>query len=158
MPDVDFRITGGEDFKRLAKALGGIDKELSKALRRSMKDAATPLAAAAKAEAGRWSKTVARSIVVQVQPGAKGGARVAIVAKQNKMPAGHGPFPALMEGRQGRGDTFRHPVFGNRDKWVAQKTHPYLAPSITPKLPAALALVANALERAAAAVLSAVGH
>ena len=35
-----------------------------------------------------------------------------------------------MEGRRKR--AWRHPVFGNRENWVEQKSHPFLAVTVLP--------------------------
>lgn len=39
------------------------------------------------------------------------------------------PDAAPLENR-GREGEFRHPVFGNRENWVSQKAHPFLAPAL----------------------------
>jgi hypothetical protein len=46
-----------------------------------------------------------------------------------RVDANKAPHARPYEGISGRGDTFRHPVFGNRESWVTQATRPFLAPA-----------------------------
>lgn len=62
-------------------------------------------------------------------------AGVAIRVDGRKMPSGQKRLPPLMEGegvqRGRRVDTrWRHPVFGNRNVWVQQDSHPYFFPVV----------------------------
>ena len=116
------------DLLRLGRVLKKIDdKTVLKALRKGLREAATPIAAAARA--GAPSPTIAKTVTVETAFTAKKSG-VFISAKRNKMPAGHEALPGLFEsGSKGNGGTFRHPVFGT-DTWVSQDTHPFLAPAL----------------------------
>lgn len=46
---------------------------------------------------------------------------VAVLIDANKMPPGQRTLPRHMERAKG----WRHPVYGNREKWVRQPGHPY---------------------------------
>lgn len=51
------------------------------------------------------------------------------------------------------GDTFRHPLFGNRDVWVNQPMHPYLWPALRSKEDEVVLLIEEALNVAIADAL-----
>lgn len=137
----------GEAFRTVASALGKFDRELSKALRSRIRNIGKPLAEQVKAAIAPYSKTVARSITLQVSPGARGGASMSISAKQSKMPERSRPLPALLEGR--RGASFRHPVFGDRNTWVQQPAHPFLERTLAPQVGRVQAEVLGAVDDAA---------
>lgn len=80
----------------------------------------------AKRYAGQWSKSIPPTIKHQIR-----GMNVKVIAgppQYTNTPHGGG-LAAAMEHR-GQGGTFRHPVFGDREKWVTQAAHPYLAPAV----------------------------
>lgn len=61
--------------------------------------------------------------------------RVTLKVNGKKMPAGKGKLGVYMEGSDGRRNAeWRHPVFGDRENWVPQDSHPYFAPAIPPHL------------------------
>lgn len=146
----DLSVEGSEKFRAVALQLGQMDKRLSTALRRNVRNAAKPIADAVRNAAAAHSSSVAKSITLQVSPTARGGAKVAIMAKQSKMPESKRPLPALLEGR--RGPRFRHPVFGNRGTWVDQPAHPFLDATVTPRLEGVQRAILSAVDEAAASI------
>ncbi|MGZ4663587.1 MAG: hypothetical protein ACXV5Q_00675 [Frankiaceae bacterium] len=111
----DFRITGAEDFLALSKALKHAGRgELRKELNKQMRDAAKPLIGDVRQAAerelpkhGGLNRVVSRGrIRVQTRTGAQ-TAGVRIVG------AGQGLRSADL-------GILRHPVFGHRDRFVAQ--------------------------------------
>jgi hypothetical protein len=109
----------GDAFKVFQRELRKVEPEMAKELKKELRAVVeTHVVPAAKANAG-WSSRIPGAIKPQVL--AKGmGVRVA--AKQ----APHGrPF----EGLRGN-SSFRHPVFGNRNVWVSQRTLPFLWPAV----------------------------
>lgn len=61
------------------------------------------------------------------------------------------PHARPYEGLSSRGDTFRHPVYGN-DVWVAQATRPFLIPAAEANAAAVTASVRAALDDAASSL------
>ena len=116
-----FEAKGAEDFLRASKALKAAgEQELRKELNKALRDAAKPLIADTRAEAerilpkrGGLAKRVAKTPQrVQVRTGQDtAGVRI-VVGKSNS------GARAANEG------TVRHPVFGDRDKFVEQRVPP----------------------------------
>jgi hypothetical protein len=113
----DFKVKGTEDFLKLSKALKAAGRtELRKELNKRLRAAAKPLIPEARAEArrtlpqaGGLADLVARAPMrVQVRTGQQAGVRI-VVGKDRS---------GARAANQG---LIRHPVFGNREKWVTQK-------------------------------------
>lgn len=91
-----------------------------------------------------YSTNVADSIKVRIS----GISSVRVVAGGSTL-----PIAGLLEvgNAKSRSTTsFRHPVFGNRDVWVDQAMHPYLAPALHAKEDQIQILVEDALDVAIA--------
>jgi hypothetical protein len=58
------------------------------------------------------------------------------------------PHARPYEGVTGRNDSFRHPVFGNREVWVAQRTRPFLFPAAIKGRAAVVAAAESAVKAA----------
>lgn len=124
------RVTGEDDLRRVAARLkaNGNPKAIRQEMLKGLRDATKPAVVAAKdaalrlpskrpAKAGGLRRRTARATRAKVRlTGRDVGIRVA-VARAPLGPAGR--VPQLMN----RGD-FRHPVFGDRDKWVTQHGRP----------------------------------
>lgn len=116
-----FEVSGADDFLRLSKALKAAGRtHLRNDLNKAMRAAAKPLTAktaAALDEAlpsglrGRGGRT---KQTVQTRTGADPGVRVVV---QYGKPAGRG-FGASNARLLNRTGRVRHPVFGNRERWV----------------------------------------
>ncbi|AQZ67637.1 unnamed protein product [[Actinomadura] parvosata subsp. kistnae] len=130
-----------EAIRVLQKDLGSIEPDLRKKLRPALKTAAEPIVADAKVRAS-WSARIPRAISLSIRfskrdPGVSMRVRRAV--------APHGrPY----EGIRGNA-TFRHPVFGNRDRWVTQQTRSYLAPAAESGMDGALAATVAAVDETA---------
>jgi hypothetical protein len=109
----------GEAFRVFQRELRKVEPALAKELNKELRDVvAQHVVPDAKANAG-WSTRIPAAIKPQVTTKQVG---VRVAARQ----APHGrPF----EGLRGN-SSFRHPVFGNRNVWVAQSTRPFLAPAV----------------------------
>ena len=107
------------DLKTLARDLRKIQPELAKELRVGLKQVAEPVRATAELLVGAVTKKAAGPIVTRTS-----GVTVKVVNKSTHPLAGL--FEYGNKGQRGAA-TFRHPVFGNTDVWVTQKTHPYLS-------------------------------
>jgi hypothetical protein len=114
------------DFAGFAKALRKAAPDLAKLLRTNLRAVGSVAADEARGIAGEVSTSIPPTIKVRVS-----GATVAIVAggKENAIAGlfelGNKP------NRRSPGDTFGHPVFGNKQVWSRQATHPFLAPAVT---------------------------
>lgn len=145
---VTARGTGGIDtseFKAAVKALRRAQPQLAKELRKELREAGLIVAEEAKKIIEPHSKKIPRTIKVRVS-----GASVAVVAG-----GPNAPTAALFElgntGGKGsasasRNGVFRHPVFGNREQWVNQPMHPFLAPAALANLPRVDEHVGRALD------------
>ena len=110
--------------------------EVAKDLKGSLRRAGEIVAADARSRAG-FSSRIPGTVKVRVS-----GPSVSVVA------GGSGaPGAAPLENR-GRSGTFRHPVFGNRDVWVAQEAHPFLVPAADAQMGRIVAAVEQAVDDA----------
>jgi hypothetical protein len=112
-----------KELRALSRSLRAFkpDKQLHRALR----VAGLMVAEDAKALAGEYSKSIPPTIKVTVSKTkimiVAGGGDVALAGLEELGNRGKGKSQAAS--RSGR---FRHPVFGDRSKWVDQPMHPYL--------------------------------
>ena len=112
-----------DGLAQLAERLKVVATELDARVRAQLLANAKIVAVAAAARAAQHSKSIPPTVkALEVGDGA-------IVQAGN----GSSPLPSLME----RGSihkpnptSWRHPLFGDREHWYAQKTHPYLRPAV----------------------------
>lgn len=69
--------------------------------------------------------TIASAIKLEIKTG-KTTAAVRIVVDGSKLPPGQRTLPAHLDSKKG----WRHPVFGNREVWVAQRGKPWFETTI----------------------------
>lgn len=146
---VTVRGAGGidtRDFKNVAKALRRAQPELANGLRRDLRVGGLLVAAKAKTIADEHSTTISKTIKVRTS-----GATVVVTAGGADAPVA-APFELGNTGGRksasaGRGGTFRHPVYGNRDVWVTQEMHPFLAPAALSEAPKVDAQIGRTLDR-----------
>lgn len=121
--EVSLYISIGREFQAVRAALKAIDKDLPKKLRRTLRDAAKPLATEAKAKVKALPRTgrqhtglyarVARG--VRIQSSLSRNPRVRVVTS---MPdRSEAALPRGLDDPYG----WRHPVFGDRETWVRQR-------------------------------------
>jgi hypothetical protein len=145
----NFQINDKE-FVAFYKAVAKVDPELKKALRKTMTALAKPIVADVKAAelsipaqggqaAGTRKKkgetlglraSLANATKSDINATGR-GAVVHIRVSSSKFMAASGrprSIPYYMEGRRKR--KWRHPVFGNKENWVEQSPHPYLAVTV----------------------------
>lgn len=101
-------------FRSMAKDLHAADRSTGPALRRKLKTVGDIVANQAKQNAS-WSSRIPGSIKSRA------------TQRQASVRAGgpNAPHAAPFEHR-GQPGSFRHPVFGHRDRWVAQQARPFL--------------------------------
>jgi hypothetical protein len=111
-------------------------RELRKELSREWRGILTPIKAEVQAayragpsgrgkarrKGGSLRGALARATRVEVRTTGKlAGARIRVDGR--RMPPGMGSLPAMWEGPP-QGKRWRHPVYGDRDVWVSQQSHP----------------------------------
>jgi hypothetical protein len=114
-----------EDVRKLVNDLRKIGDGVGRNLGKEFKKAAGPVAAQAKANAA-WSTRIPGAITVGVSSSRR------FPGAQIKVSKTKAPHARLFE-FPGRGGSFRHPVFGNREVWVDQKGRPFIRPAVRAK-------------------------
>jgi hypothetical protein len=140
-------------FKEVAKALKVAQPMLYKELGKSLAVAGRLIANDAKAIASKHSESIPPTIKVR-----RRGVGVQVVAGGADVPIA-GLFELGSKGNRSSatGGTFRHPVFGNRDNWVDQEMHPFLAPAGRKNQAAVDALVFKALDAVTGEIVNGFG-
>lgn len=118
--EVEFRNL--QQFATLAKALGGAGKDLKKELRKGLNKAVKPLGVKTKQGIGRYlpsgyAPTLKRAFRASTSIRLTGNPSVTIKGRA-KGRRKQREIRAMDKG------VLRHPVFGNRQVWVAQKVRP----------------------------------
>jgi hypothetical protein len=116
---LDVRVDGGQKLATLGKALRGADRAYRKQLRGRLRDAVKPLGQDVKQQMPtylprRYAQVLQRAFRprIKIRTGGLAAVRVIAVAKGKGRPR---------EVKAIDGGTLRHPVFGNRRLWVAQR-------------------------------------
>lgn len=104
----------------LARDFRLIPADVRRRMRPALQRAAQPIIAEARANASQWSYRIPSSIKLSVL---KTGVMIRVSSKT-------APHARPYEGIGTRRKTFRHPVFGNREYWVEQRTRPFLMPAV----------------------------
>jgi hypothetical protein len=138
---VDTRSFGG-----LVKALGKAQPDIPIHLRVQMREAGQVVADEAKRRA--YSEKIAETIRVLAS-----GVNVQVAAGRAKVPEAAllelGNTGSRKSSRAGSSpSSFRHPVFGHKDRWVDQPTHPFLQPALESKVVEVELLITHVLDEA----------
>lgn len=133
-----------DDFRNFQRTLKTLDKEISKALNRELRKVIGSTIVPAARQNASWSSRIPGAIKPTVGT-TKIGARVA----SRQAPHGRA-YEGLAKGVRSNA-SFRHPVFGNRDVWVSQRTRPYLQPAFDDNAGEATKAAEEAIEKAARA-------
>lgn len=118
-------ITGSEDVVKLVNDLRKIGDGVGRNLGKEFKRAAGPVAQQARANAS-WSSRIPGAISVGVSSSRR------FPGAQIKVSKDKAPHARLFE-YPGRGGSFRHPVYGNREVWVEQRGRPFIRPAVREK-------------------------
>lgn len=119
---VDFEVITGEEFQRVGRALREVDAELPGKLRKDLRVAARPLVAMVKEKVrslpthGRVHTGLRRRVAAGV--GMRVSLKNGITITTSMQRPSEAIIPRGMDSREG----WRHPVFGNTDNWVQQRT------------------------------------
>ena len=120
------------DLQKLFFELKAMEGNLQVELRRGIRAAATPMARAVQANSS-WSSRIPGAVSVKPSFTAK-RASVRIVVDASKAPEGR-----VLEHNGESGD-FKHPVWGHRDRWVAQPAKPFFYSSLERSVEAEIAM------------------
>lgn len=135
------------DFARFAKALRVAAPLVRKELILNLRAVGQVVADEYRVNISAYSVTVPDSIRVRVS-----GATVSVIG------GGAGvPMAALLEVGNSRtrgGDTFTHPVFGNKAVWANQVMHPALLPAVRSKIADVEVAAVEALDKAVNAAVT----
>jgi hypothetical protein len=164
------------EFVKFYKAVSQIDPEIKKALRKHLMETAKPivedvrkaaLAIPSSRGTGETRKKKGQSlglrasIAAAVKSDFNGTGRGAVVhvrVSRTRFLAVSGrenvSLPYYMEGRRRR--PWRHPVFGNRENWVEQDEHPFLAVTVFKHKEAFMKSMENAVDETLAAIDTAI--
>lgn len=113
-------------IRLLAEQLGKVPVELRRELRPALRSAAESIVNDMRGRAS-YSSRIPGAIRTTVSFARRGGG-VTIRVDSNRAPHAR----VLERGNDGsRSDTFRHPVFGDRDVWVSQPTRPFFFPAVS---------------------------
>lgn len=112
------------ELKTLAKDLRRIAPDLARDLRTGLKRAAEPVRLDAARRAWAGSSKIPPTVRITTS-----GTTVKVKAGSAEL-AIAGLFELGNKGNKVSPASFRHPVFGNREVWRPQKTHPYLAQAL----------------------------
>lgn len=114
-------IEGAAAVRALAADLARVPDELRPELRREMRAVGEQVRQAAAADAATWSTQIPSALSLRTAfEGSRVGVTVAAVV-------GKARHARVYEGITR--DPFRHPVFGDRTRWVPQAARPYLLPA-----------------------------
>lgn len=158
------------DFAKVVKEVQQVEPEFRKNVKKRLKQAAEPIVQEVKQAAlnipsskGDVTQTrkkkgenlglrasLANAVQADINPTKKGAIAKIRVSTTKFMSASGRPrtLPYYMEGRRKR--AWRHPVFGNRDVWVAQSPHPFLGVTVKPHKEEFATAVVKALDDALA--------
>lgn len=151
-------VQGARDLAQLARDLREAgDPKIRKDLRRDIASAMKPMKAAVQANAraipakgaGHTGLRGDIARATRIRVAASSHAAVVIEVAPSRMPPGKRSLPPRMEGWS----RWRHPVYGNRTKWVGQDAHPYFWRGVEPHLKDVRDAVIEAVERAMAKLL-----
>lgn len=128
-----------DEIRRLIDDMGKIPKELKTELRAPLREAGQLVRDKARSNAS-WSKKIPAATRVSVGFTARNPG-VSVVVNKTKAPNAR-PFE-----HGGTAGTFRHPVFGHRNRWVEQRARPFLYKAAAEMAPEAEHRIAEAVDR-----------
>lgn len=115
---------GRAQFGQVVVDLRAIPREVRKDLRPALQRAGGAVMADAKGRAS-WSSRIPGAMRISVLYGRSQGVMIRVSRRR-------APHARAYEGigaRRGNASTFRHPLYGDRNRWYTQATRPYLQPA-----------------------------
>ncbi|NUR28504.1 MAG: HK97 gp10 family phage protein [Hamadaea sp.] len=140
------QLPASYQFSQLQRELNKMPAAQQRKMRTVVRQVGQSALSDARSRAGSWSRRIPASISMRdyVSP-AQG--RVGVELRASKSVPHARPYEGISQ--QGSTSYFRHPVFGNRERWVSQKTRPYLWPAVNGRAPAMRAGIEKAVDDAA---------
>lgn len=150
---MSIRLQGGQDLRRISRELRRMDNpEIKKRFRKELRAAARPLVpkvrqAIREIPSNRGYSpdglrgALSKATKLEVKTAGR-SAGVAIRVDGRKMPSHMKSLPAMVEGKK----RWRHPVYGNRENWVNQPSHPYFYDALRAAGPASRRAVSRVLD------------
>lgn len=122
-------MPASHQFTQLQRDLGQMSNAQRKALRQEIARVGQTALSDARSRAGSWSSRIPSAITGRPTMSLTTG-RVGYELRADVSEAV--PHARVFEGisQQGSSGHFRHPVFGNREVWVSQKTRPFMWPAV----------------------------
>lgn len=133
----------GNAVRRLQRDMGQIPKDVQAQLRPAMREGGLDLLADARRRAS-WSTRIPAAMRLATSF-TRRQAGVSLVVNRHKA-----PHARPLEGITGN-QTFRRPVFGNRELWVEQATRPFAGPAVDLHGPRTVANVNRVVDQVAVA-------
>ena len=133
--------TASYQFSQLARDLYRMPPAIKRQLRRKFEQAGQAALSDAKSRAS-WSHRIPAAISGKPQLSTD------TVGYTLRASVASAPHARVYEG-MGQGGSFRHPVYGHRDRWVTAATRPYLWPAVRGRVNDITAAANDALENAA---------
>ncbi len=125
----------------LVGELGELPNDIRRDLRKGLREAGQEALNQARSNAS-WSSRIPGALSLRVYTS---GPRAGVSLRVDSSKAPHArPY----EGIGGRGDSFKHPVFGG-ETWVSEPTRPFLAPAAQKTRPRVMAAAEHAIQTAA---------
>jgi hypothetical protein len=110
-------LSGRSELQRLIKDLGALPPDLRRELRPAIRKAAQPVLGQMRANSS-WSSRIPAATRISTS---LSGSRAGVTLRTNAARAPHArPYE-----HGGNSGNFRHPLFGNRKSWVAQRARPF---------------------------------
>jgi hypothetical protein len=134
--------TGSLQLTELSRDLYRIGAAGRRNLRTDMERAGQSALSDARSRAGRWSRRIPASLSLRTQ---LTDTRVVVQLRSSARVA---PHARSYEGLGHDTGSFRHPVYGRRDRWVQQSTRPSVWPAVAGRRREIEESVAAAYERA----------
>jgi hypothetical protein len=134
----------GTSFRDLQRELREMAPDVRKRLNEGLKDILLRRVIPDARGNASWSSRIPGAIQPQVTM-----SRIAAIVRPANAPHAR-PFEGISKGEFGRSRaSFRHPVFGNRNFWVEQRTRPFLVPAFDANRKAAADEAVKAIDDAA---------
>lgn len=140
------QLPASYQFSQLQRDLARMEPATKRQLRSRFDQIGQSALSDARSRAGAWSSRIPSAISTRPFTDATRG-RVGVELRVSKSVPHARPYEGISQ--QGSTSYFRHPVYGNRDRWVTQQTRPYAWPAVRGRAPDAERAVAQAYEDAA---------
>lgn len=132
--------SGADEFAWLLKDFAQIEKGIRPAIRRAVVQATAGFVEDVRSNAS-WSTRIPSAVKTQTSFSVRNpGIRVYV---DSRMAPHARPYEGMAPG--GNRGSFRHPVHGDRENWVTQKTRPFFRPAIASDREKVLAAIQTAL-------------